>query len=357
MKRISKMVITAAAMGMVLTGCQSNSGGATDTTVSSDTQAAKEGSLTIGMVASAFGTQSYNDDVLAGLKLCESELGAKGIPLEVSDIADSANSMRTLIGQGANLIMVPSSEYKDGMLQVADESTETKFLYLVDPIEGKENIMSISYREQEAAFLGGALAGMLTKTNNVGVVLGVSETLQDRYQYGFRAGVQAVNPDAEVQVAYTNSYTDVGQGNEVAKMMYNKNADIIGTYAGACNLGVFNAAKDAGEGRYCLGAANGQFDKMPEKIIASVVKPADEAILSIVKTWQETGEFDTSKPSSLGLKQDGVKLLFTDNEELLRLVPEDVMAAIEDMTAKIESGELVVPEDETSFETFNWRYQ
>ena len=150
--------------------------------------------------------------------------------------------------------------------------------------------------------------------NNVGAVMAVGETLQYRYQFGFTAGVKAVNPECEVQSAFTNSYTDVGQGSEVAKIMYNKGADIIGTYSGACNLGVFNAAKDAGEGTYCLGAANGQFDKMPDKILASVVKPADQAILSILKEYQETGVFDTSVPMSLGLTQRRVKLLSTNNE-------------------------------------------
>ena len=43
----------------------------------------KKSDLVVGMIASAFGTQSYNDDVLAGMELAEKELGVKGIPLEV----------------------------------------------------------------------------------------------------------------------------------------------------------------------------------------------------------------------------------------------------------------------------------
>ena len=54
--------------------------------------------------------------------------------------------------------------------------------------------MSVAYRENEAAFLGGALSGLMTKTNNVGAVMAVGETLQYRYQFGFTAGVKAVNP-------------------------------------------------------------------------------------------------------------------------------------------------------------------
>ena len=359
MKKLIALGMAATMAIGLLTGCGSSSSApAADTKAESKTttDAGKTSDLTVGMIANAFGTQSYNDDVLAGLELAEQELGIKGIPLEVPEISDSANSIRTLISQGATFIMVPSSEYKDGMLEVAAENPDVKFLYLAEAIDGVDNIMSVAYRENEAAFLGGALAGMMTKTNNVGAVMAVGETLQYRYQFGFSAGVKAVNPDCEIQSAFTNSYTDVGQGSEVAKIMYNKGADFIGTYAGACNLGVFNAAKDAGDGKYCLGAANGQFDKMPDKIVASVVKPADQAILSIIKGYMETGEFDTSKPMSLGLKEGGVKLLFTNNDELLKTVPEDVMSAIEDLTAKVESGEIKVPADESEFNSFTYSY-
>jgi len=350
-----------AGMGIsLLTGCQGGqtSGGSSEATEkeTSAQGSVAENDMVVGMIANAFGTQSYNDDVLAGLQLAEKELGVKGIPLEVPEISDSANSLRTLISQGANFIMVPSSEYKDGMLEVAAENPDVKFLYLAEAIEGGGNIMSVAYRENEAAFLGGALAGLMTKTNNVGAVLAIGETLQYRYQFGFTAGVKAVNEASEVQTAFTNSYKDVGQGSEVAKIMYNKGADIIGTYSGACNLGVFNAAKDAGDGYYCLGAANGQFDKMPDKIIASVVKPADQAILSILQEYQETGIFDTSEPMSLGLKEGGVKLLFTDNEELLKLIPEEVRSAIKDLTSKVESGEIQVPATEEEYNRFTYRY-
>ena len=182
MRHYKRIVSTLLAAGMglsLLTGCQSGqpTGGtaaAEKTETSGKAEAAsedgaqdKKSDLVVGMIASAFGTQSYNDDVLAGMELAEKELGVKGIPLEVPEISDSANSLRTLISQGANFIMVPSSEYKDGMLEVAAENPEVKFLYLAEAIDGGGNIMSVAYRENEAAFLGGALSGLMTKTNNV----------------------------------------------------------------------------------------------------------------------------------------------------------------------------------------------
>lgn len=314
--------------------------------------------LVVGMIANAFGTQSYNDDVLAGLKKAEAEFGTTTISIEVPEVADTANSMRTLISQGVNFMVVPSSDYRDALEEIAPENPDVKFLYLVEPLEGYDNIMSVVYRENEASFLAGAMAGMLTQTNNIGAVMAVSEPLQIRFQYGYMAGAQAVNPDCQVQTAFTNVYTDVNKGAEVASAMYSKGADWVSTFAGACNLGVFNAAQDAGEGKYCFGAATGQFDKMPDKIIASVVKPVDEAIVMILGDYISTGEFDTSAPLSMGLKENGVTLLFNPDEALVNeVVPQDVRDALDDLRAKVESGEIVVPGTEEDFKTFTYTYE
>ncbi len=312
--------------------------------------------VVLGLIAQAFGTQSFNDDVLAGLELAKTELGVETFSIEVPEVSDAPMALRTLIDQGANFIVIPDGGYVDAMLEVTEEYPDVKFLYAADTISGYSNIMSMVYRENEASFLAGALGALMTQSNNIGAVMGVGDDVQYRYQYGFMAGAKAVNPDCEVQTAFTGSYTDVNKGAEVAKAMYSKGADFIGTYSGAGNLGVFNSADAAGEGKYCFGAANGQFDKMPNKIVASVVKPVDQAIYSIVKDYMETGNFDTSKPFSLGLKEGGVVLKFTTNEELLKVIPEDVMNTMNDLVAKIESGEIAVPGTEQEYVAFDYTY-
>lgn len=53
--------------------------------------------LTTGMIAYAFGTQSYADDVLAGLEQAKEELGIDHFELEIADVTETANGFRTLI--------------------------------------------------------------------------------------------------------------------------------------------------------------------------------------------------------------------------------------------------------------------
>ena len=203
------------------------------------------------------------------------------------------------------------------------------------------------------AFLGGALAASLSQTGKIGTVLAVQEPLQLRYQYGYMAGAKTVNPDCEVSVLFTNSYTDTNLGQESAKALYDKGADYVSCFAGACNLGVFNAAKEAGDGKYCLGAATGQFDKMPDKIVASVVKSIDVALYDMIKDYKDNGTFNGGGCTVLGLKEGGVELRYTTmNDELLNSIPEDVKASIEDLQNKIINGEITVPGTEEEYNTY-----
>lgn len=311
-----------------------------------------------GMIAYTFGTQSYSDDILAALETAEADLGIQHYELEIADVSETANGFRTLIQQGCNFVIASSSEYCDGMLEVAAEYPDVYFLYLAARLEdAPANVMSFEYREHEAAFLAGALAGLMTQSNKIGAVLAVSEPLQLRYQYGYTAGAKAVNPDCEVMVTFTNSYADTNIGYEHANAMYTQGCDFVGCYAGACNLGVFQAGLEAGEGAYCIGAATGQFDKCPEKIMFSVVKPVADPIIQILSKLQTTGEFDTSI-STLGVKEEGVKLLYTtENDALLAEIPDEAKAAVDELEAMIVSGELKVPGTEEEYKAFTFTYE
>lgn len=344
MKKVLALIM-AGAMALSLVACGgggSGEGGSTD-----------DGSLRVGLIASSMGTQSFNDDVWAGLENAEAELGISAEYIEVSEVSDAANSLRTLIAQGDTLLVVPSSEFHDAMMEVAAEYPDCDFMYLAGEETGAENVMSVEYKENEAAFLGGALAASLSQTGKIGTVLAVHEPLQLRYQYGYMAGAKTVNPDCEVSVLFTNSYTDTNLGQESAKALYDKGADYVSCFAGACNLGVFNAAKEAGDGKYCLGAATGQFDKMPDKIVASVVKSIDVALYDMIKDYKDNGTFNGGGCTVLGLKEGGVELRYTTmNDELLNSIPEDVKASIEDLQNKIINGEITVPGTEEEYNTY-----
>jgi Uncharacterized ABC-type transport system, periplasmic component/surface lipoprotein len=302
------------------------------------------------MIANTFGTQSFNDDIKTGVDAISAKYGVENICLEVPEVSDVANSLRTLIAQKVNFLIISSADYYDGMLEIAEENPDVKFLYLSDGDPKYDNIVSTQYAENEGAYLVGALAAMLSKEGNIGAIAAVKgDSVQEKYLAGFVSGARKINPSITVQTAYTNSYADINKGNEVATVMYKKGADIVSCFAGACNLGVFNAANAAGEGKYCFGAAKGQFDKMPNKIIASLVKPVDLAVISVVGDYIENGKFEGGTIVSLGVANDGVIAKFTDqNPELRAMITPEMEKTLEDLKAQIISGAISVPTDSSA---------
>ena len=309
--------------------------------------------IKIGFLTNSMGTQSFNDDIWAGLERVQDELGISAEYIETPEITDAANSLRTLIAQGNNLLIVGAAEFHDAMMDVAEEYPDCKFMYLADEETGAANVMSTVYRENEAAFLGGVLAASMSESGKIGTVLAVQEPVQTRYQYGYMAGAKTADPNCEVSVMFTNSYTDTNLGQESARALYQQGCDYVSCFAGACNLGVFNAAKEAGDGKYCLGAATGQFDQMPDKIVASVVKPIDVALFDMIKDYQDSGEFAGGTCKSLGLAEGGVELRYTNiNDELLNSIPQEVLDKVEEVRQQIIDGELQVPSSEEEYNAY-----
>ena len=317
----------------------------------------KDEKIKLGTLASVYGTASFNDDILDGiLQVCE-KYGLEESHIEVPDVADVENAIRTLILEGCNFIIAGSADQKEGLISAAENYPNVKFLYLADKLdEGYPNLVGTQYAEQQGAFLCGALAAMLSETHNIGAVAAIQgDTVQERYAWGFSAGALYAVKGTTVQRGFTNSYADINKGNEFATAMYKKGADIVSCFAGACNLGVFNAAISMD--KLCFGAAKGQFDKAPNNIIASLVKPVDQTVVAVVSDYIDNGNFDTSTSMVLGVANDGVICKYTDMNETLRAkITPEMDAKIQSLKADIISGKIVVPSSEAECNEFVKQY-
>lgn len=320
-----------------------------------ETEEAAGGGVTysVALVAdgAGFGSQSFNDVALEGLKKAEEDFGITLNTLEVKEAADLANSLRSLAQQGTDVIITPSSSIKDAVEEVSAEYPDVYFGLLDIQLEGIDNVISSEYREHEAAFLLGALGAVLTNTDTIGFVGGVSGTIQDRFQYGYMAGAKHANEAVEVLTSYTGSFSDVGKGKEIANLMYSSGADFIAPTAGACNLGVFQASEEGGADKFSFGAANGQFNQMPDKIVASQVKRVDNVAYAIVESLVN-GTLEGGVSTVYGLEDGGVDLYYSPNETLKAMVTEEISGYIEELKNQIIDGTIVVPTNEAEYNSF-----
>lgn len=82
-------------------------------------------------------------------------------------------------------------------------------------------------QSEETGYLNGLVAGMSTQSNKVGLVGPVDGGDAYRYIRGFKLGVQAANPDAQLLIAFTNSFDDTVGAGELAASFIDAGADVL----------------------------------------------------------------------------------------------------------------------------------
>jgi basic membrane protein A len=214
----------------------------------------------------------------------------------------------------------------------------------VTPVE-TDNVIDINFKEQEGSFLVGAAAGLKTKSKIVGFLGGQSGTgLIERFEAGYKAGVEATCPDCEVLVEYigdsVQAFVDPTAGEALAGKMYDDGADVVYHAAGQSGLGLFKAAVAAGPEALAIGVDSDQYltasDEEKSHILTSMLKGVDVALYDTVSAVVD-GTVQGG-PQVFGLAEDGVDFA-TSNPELLT---EDIVAQLNDFKEQIINGDIVV---------------
>jgi len=292
------------------------------------------------------GDQSFNDSAAAGLDKAEKEFGFTIREAEATDGETNdakAERLRQLADEGANPVIAVGFAYAEPLKTVAAEYEDVHFA-IVDSTDVKaDNITNLVFAENEGSFLVGVIAGLKTKTNNVGFVGGVQTPLIEKFQAGYEAGVKAANPAATVQVAYItqppdfSGFGDEINGEKVAKGQFDNGADIIFQAAGGSGGGVFKAAKAAGKS--AIGVDSDQYNtaspEVRDVIISSMLKRVDTAVYDFLKK-ENDGDF-TAGPVTYDLKTDGVGYSTSGGKI------DDIKSKVDDYKKQIIDGKITVP--------------
>jgi len=243
----------------------------------------------------------------------------------------------------------------DAITNAAKQYTDTKFA-IIDDVVALPNVESITFKEQEGSFLMGVIAGKMTKTNKIGFIGGKNMPLIEKFEAGFAAGVNSVNPAAAKgllakdekslgkEVRYADSFADTAIGNELGKQLYADNCDVVYHAAGGVGIGLFKAAKDltdSGKKVWAIGVDMDQAVSVPEYasiILSSMVKRVDIATYNATKEMVDKN-FQGGKAIELGLKEDGVGYAPSSKTN----TPADVLALVDKYAAAIKAGTIVVP--------------
>ena len=309
--------------------------------------AGDEDAFRVGMVfdVGGKGDKSFNASAYRGLLHAADDFGIVHTEFEPGQDADREAGLRKLARAGYDVIIGVGFLFSDAIKTVAVDYPETQFIcvdYDVRPGEElPDNFSGLIFREEEGSFLVGALAAMFTETGRIGFIGGMDVPLIHRFEAGYVAGAQHIDPKVSVTVAYAGTtpqaFADPARGKELALLQYGRGVDVIYHASGSTGNGVIEAAKEAG--RYAIGVDSNQNYMAPGHMLTSMVKRVDNAVYEAIRAVLE-GEH-MSGIMRFGLEEDGVAYAYDQHNQ--DLLTDEMIARVEEIEAKIIAGEIEVP--------------
>jgi basic membrane lipoprotein Med (substrate-binding protein (PBP1-ABC) superfamily) len=264
----------------------------------------------------AFSQSMYD----ALLKIQEEMGGPEKMELVYSEgmfvVDDAAAAIRDYASQGYDLVIAHGSQYGSSLQEIAPDFPETAFAHgttvntFVD--EGINNVFAYEAASQEGGYVNGVMAGMLTKSN---------------------VGVKASNPDAEVNVNYIGSFSDVALASEAANTHISAGADTL-TGTAQMVVGAIGVAEE--KGVLWFGTQASQTSLAPSIVVANQIYDWTVALNDIVDLIGD-GTYG-GKAYNITLKNKGQVMEYNPDFDL----PAEVKAAAEEAIQGIIDGSITI---------------
>jgi len=298
------------AFGVAACGSSDDNGGSSSGSSSSASSAPEGKKIKVGLVTDIGGLndRSFNQLANQGLQTAVKQLGVDGRVLISKQNSDYIPNLTTLAQQKYDLIIGNGFLMADAVETAAKKFPQQKFAiidYSPTLMKSKPtNVVGLPFKEQEAGYLVGYLAGLYAKDNggSVSSVGGQKIPPVDHYIAGFQAGAKKANPSVKTLNGYSQSFTDQAKCKEIALDQIAKGSKVVFQVAGSCGLGAIDAAKE--KSMQAIGVDADQSYLGPQ-IITSALKKVDVAVFDAIKSVQN----DTYKGGgdvTASLKTNGV---------------------------------------------------
>lgn len=303
--------------------------------------------------------KSFNATAYKGIEQAVAELGVEGKYLESQQQSDYNKNIQQLLDEGTNLIVTV------GFLLGVDTATAAKSnpdqsFAIVDyaypdcwpgAVEGKDcgsttempNVLGLTFKTDEAAFLAGYAAAASTKTGKVATFGGINIPTVSIFMMGFEAGVNYYNQSMGTSVevlgwsteandgSFTGNFESLDDGRSFAESFVQEGADIIMPVAGPVGLGSAAYCKETGS---CMIVGvdtdwTVSASEYSDVVLTSVLKNMNVAVFEAVKAAKDgtfKGGIYTGTLSNNGIGIAPVKGASADLNSTLEKLKNDIIS-------------------------------
>jgi simple sugar transport system substrate-binding protein len=287
---------------------------------------------TVALVTPASRTNlGWDQQAADGIDAVAEELEIESEVQENAGYDDITPALKDLKDDGAQLIICHASGYQTICPEFA-QAEQVAVAVIENPRAVVPNLVSdIETQAQEAAYLAGVLAGRMTTTQTVGIVVSGEPPSWNYMTVGFAEGLKASNGSAKLlySVIGEDAYDDSAGAKRVTEQQLAAGADIIFGMGDGASFGMIEAIRDFNEenedapARFIdvIGDKSEEYDDVLLTSVLFDYAPTYKQMIADL----EAGTF--GKVYTMTVQNEGVKLL-----EL----PEDVSQEVKDAVTKAQ---------------------
>ena len=256
---------------------------------------------------------------------------------------DRIKAMTDACEAGAEVLVTPGFLQETALAAVAPQYPEVQFIFVDGWDLGLDNVVGVSYQEEQAGYLAGYATVMegYTKLGYSGGG-GGSNPACIKYGYGFAqgandaAGEKGVTVEMRYSWEHGSSFSDSPELTAMLKGWYEAGTEVIFM----CGGSMFNSGKDAAEAaEAALIGVDVDQSNLSEAVVTSAMKDLAGSVMLTLGKYYDGGALINGS-MTLGAADDAVGIP-TGTWSLENWTVEDYEA----LYAKVKSGEIAVDND------------
>ncbi|MDX1992197.1 MAG: BMP family ABC transporter substrate-binding protein [bacterium] len=290
---------------------------------------------------------TFNQFAYEGMQRAVEEFGLEDTFIETQNPADYETNINTCVQNGYDIIITVGFALADAAYAAAQANPDVYFIGVdqdfTSGFEPIPNNVGLQFREDQAGFIVGAMAALMTESGIVAGVYGDDIYPVVKFRNGFEQGVRYINPDVSTLGVYIPDFQAPDQGAEAAAQFIGESADVIFGAGGPTGSGGITYA--AQQGALVIGVDQDQYftdfggGESPgaENLITSAIKRVDNGVYDMIAAIVNGEGFPANMNYVLEIANDGIDFAPSHDAD----VPQEVIDQVTAVREGLRDGSIV----------------